>query len=58
MKVVTDNKEKDRIVKDAHAGPTSGHFGITRTWKRISERFYWKGMYEDVKKQVSVIYIK
>ena len=42
---MTDTKEKGRIVKNAHAGPTLGHFGVTRTRKRISERFYWKGMY-------------
>ena len=33
--------------------PTSGHFGVTKTYKRIAERFYWKGMITDVRELVS-----
>ena len=54
VKIVTDGSEKIRIMKACHSAPTSGHVGIVKTWRRLSERFYWKGMYGDVKKLVSV----
>ena len=53
--MVSDAKEKVRILKACHDAPTSGHFGITKTWKRLAERFHWKGMYEDVKNQVRLV---
>ena len=42
-------KEQRRILESCHSDPTSGHFGITKTSKRIAERFYWRGMYSDAK---------
>ena len=53
VKVVTDKKEQERIVRASHADPTSGHFGVTKTWRRVAERFYWRGMSGDVKTLVS-----
>ena len=32
---------------------TWGHFGITKTMERVSERFYWKGMVADVRDMVN-----
>ena len=30
-----------------HSDPTSGHFGVKKTFNRVRERFYWKGMCRD-----------
>ena len=35
------------ILKSCHSDATSGHFGLTETWRRVAERFYWKGMVAD-----------
>ena len=53
VKVVAPSEERRRILKACHSEPTSGHFGVTKTYKRIAERFYWKGMIADVKELVS-----
>ena len=53
MKVVTSAKEQTRILKACHFEPSSGHFGVTKTWRRIAERFHWKGLYKDVVEMVS-----
>ena len=55
VKVVTDEKEQRRILQSCHADPTSGHFGMTKTWKRAAERFYWQGLSNQAKELVSCI---
>ena len=54
VKVITSVEDQKRILEACHCDPTSGHFGITKTWKRISERFYWKALSKDVKELVRV----
>ena len=54
---MTAKADHKRILRSCHFTPTSGHFGITKTWRRISERFYWKGLYQDVVSMVSSPYI-
>ena len=35
--------------------PTSGHLGVMKTGNRIKERFMWKGIWNDVRKIVSIL---
>ena len=51
--MVTSVDDRKRILRSCHSDPTSGHFGITKTWRRLAERFYWRGMYQDAKNLVS-----
>ena len=44
VKVVVYVREQQRILQSCHSDPMSGHFGMTKTWKRVAERFYWRGM--------------
>ena len=53
VKVVTSVEEQRFILKACHSDPTSSHFGVTKTWQRVSERFYWKGLASDVRELVS-----
>ena len=53
VKVVISRDEQRRVLMACHSEPTSGHFGVTKTYKRIAERFYWKGMITDVRELVS-----
>ena len=43
LSVVTSHGEQMMILKSCHSDATSGHFGVTKTWRR----FYWKGMVAD-----------
>ena len=36
------------ILVNAHDYVTSGHMGITRTYEKMRDRYYWKGLYADV----------
>ena len=40
VKVITTVADQNRILRSCHSDPTSGHFGETKTWKRVSERFF------------------
>ena len=55
VKVIQSRKDQLLIVKACHSEPTSGHFGLTKTWRRVAERFYWKGMVKDVHDLVSFL---
>jgi hypothetical protein len=35
-----------------HDHPTSGHLGVYKTWCKIKDRYYWPGMYGDIKNHV------
>ena len=38
------------VFKLLHNPPTSGHFGVSKTVKRIQQRFYWPQCSQDIKK--------
>ena len=56
VKVVTAVDERRRILQSCHSDLTSGHFGATKTWRRVAERFYWRGMSKEVKELVFLIF--
>ena len=41
------------ILEACHSDVTSGHFGITKTCKRLTERFYWRGITNQAKDLIS-----
>ena len=43
----------EEVLEDCHDNICAGHSGRTKTWERVRERFYWPGMYKDVKDYVS-----
>lgn len=53
VKVVTTVEEQQRILESCHSDPTYGHFGVTKTWRRVAEQFFWRGMSKQVKELVS-----
>ena len=48
IKVVQTEKAQKQILQACHSDPTSGHYGVTKTWNRVAEQFYWKRMINDV----------
>lgn len=46
--LVIPQQEKAAILREYHDNPTAGHYGLERTWQRISSRYYWVGMRRDI----------
>ncbi|UYV77928.1 hypothetical protein LAZ67_15002896 [Cordylochernes scorpioides] len=44
---------RPEILRNLHDSPTSGHLGFTKTYDRIRKKFYWPGMYRNVRKYVA-----
>ena len=41
------------ILREFHDRPLGGHWGFLKTYKRISQQFYWSGMKNDIKSYVT-----
>ena len=50
--IVQSREEQKQILDMCHSEPTSGHFGVKKTFNRVRERFYWKGMFKDAEELV------
>ena len=48
QKIVTDEKERVKILWHIHSAPHAGHSGINATVEKIIQRYYLKGLKEDV----------
>ena len=58
LRVVTSPAGQMMISKPCHSDPNSGRFGVTRTWRRVAERFELKGIVADVNEIVSCIALR
>ena len=41
VKVIISLEEQRRVLKACHSEPTSSHFGVTKTYKRMAESAYF-----------------
>ncbi|XP_076041275.1 uncharacterized protein LOC143025465 [Oratosquilla oratoria] len=48
LKVVKGQEEKLKVIKECHQQLDGRHYGINRTLKKISTRYYWKTIAKDV----------
>ena len=55
LRYIRREEERTQIMRSCHVHPTSAHMGVKKTFARVAERFYWKGMYDDVAIIVNVI---
>ena len=46
--LVVPENHRQNILKSYHAEPWGGHHGVTRTYEKISFRFFWFNMFQDV----------
>ena len=54
LKEMVKDEDVGRILKAFHGDKAGGcHFGVTTTFTKLSERFWWKGMYDNVLKLVN-----
>ena len=49
---VLKKDEIDSVLQIMHNHPTGGHFGVENTYRKIKERFYWKGMKNDIEQYI------
>jgi hypothetical protein len=49
---VLKEDEIDTVIFITHNHPTGGHFGKDTIYNKISTRFWWKGMYNDIQEYV------
>ena len=52
VRIIQNREEQMRVLEMCHSEPTSGHFGVKKTFNRVRERFYWKGMFKDAEELV------
>jgi hypothetical protein len=46
--LVPESTLKDKILSAVHDAPLAGHPGYLKTYRKVRERFSWKGLKEDV----------
>lgn len=46
--VGNDSQFRHKLIKEHHAGPVGGHSGDERTYQRLKQAFFWKGMKQAV----------
>ncbi|KAI4898887.1 hypothetical protein NFI96_006930, partial [Prochilodus magdalenae] len=46
--VVIPRALRDSVLRGVHGSPGAGHFGVTKTLRRLRQRFYWPGCRADV----------
>ena len=46
-KLCVPTEQRQRVLKECHDEPTSGHLGIAKTLTRLSRFYYWPGMQRD-----------
>ena len=49
---IPNKNEKDSILWMYHNHPTAAHFGVETTYNKIKEKFFWRGMYNDIRKYI------
>ena len=40
--------ERGNVIREFHSSLTGGHKGVTKTYRRVRERFYWSDMRRDI----------
>ena len=50
--LAANSKVKRKVMKEYHDNPLSGHTGFYKTYRKIRERYSWKGQKKDVMKYV------
>lgn len=50
--MVSDLKMKEKLLEALHDAPLVGHLGFYESYRVMKERFYWKGLKEDVLRHV------
>jgi hypothetical protein len=44
-----DSELRTTLMREVHDAPTGGHLGREKTYSRLTQQVYWKGVYDDVR---------
>lgn len=50
--MVIPKESRRQVIENAHNPPTSGHMGVTKTYQRVLQRYYWPKMKHCISKYV------
>lgn len=45
---IPPEEEREQIIRDTHQSPINGHKGVTKTYLRIKQDFYWPSLKRDI----------
>ena len=54
LRLVVPKPLRAVVLRECHNHLFGGHLGVKRTYAKLEERYYWKGMYQDVKNWIAV----
>jgi integrase-like protein len=46
--------KKQQILEAVHDHPMAGHMGVKNTFQRLSEKYYWVTMYNDIQHHIKI----
>ena len=52
VRPIQSREEQMQVLEMCHSDRTPEHFGVKKTFNRVRERFYWKGMFKDAEELV------
>ena len=55
VEAIFGKSQRVQILKACHSDGTAGHLGRTKTFYKVSQRYYWPGIFNDVEQFVSFI---
>ena len=56
VEMILSKLQRKQIMESSYNDPTAGHLGRTQTFSKVSEQFYWAGIFNDVEKMVCKLY--
>lgn len=51
-KLVVPTPFRQKVICNFHSSPTAGHFGVKKTYLRISQKYYWTNMFVEIRAYV------
>lgn len=55
VELILNKSQQLQIIKACHSEATGGHLGRTKTFYKVSERYYWPAIFHQVAEFVSNI---
>jgi len=52
QRLVVPENRKEKVLQASHDHQLAGHMGVDNTYQRLSGKYYWKDMYEDIRSYV------
>ena len=47
-------EQRNQLIEEVHSSAIGGHKGVTKTYNRIRQRYYWESMKLDIQKYIQL----